>query len=104
MLGPAAQHDLGSPGHRGENRPQVFGGPIVGDLYRQLVEAVEQQHQLPACQHPAHRADVDGLLAGYRQMLGQQRVQAVVLLQCPQFDEYRYQIRQDSREPTGKLP
>ncbi len=82
----------------------MLGGPIVGDLQRQLVEAVEQQHQLPAFQHPAHCADVDGLLAGHRQMLGQQRVQAVVLLQRPQLDEHRYQIRQDSRETTGELP
>ena len=52
MLGPAGDDDAGIAVRRRQQRVEVSGGPPVAHTDRQLIIAIEHQHDLAIVQHP----------------------------------------------------
>ncbi len=93
-LGPARHDDLRLIVEGGQQGVQVRDRALVGDAGRELVETIEDQHEVALSQHVAEGIEVRPADLGVHQMLGDEPVELEGLLQLPQLDQHRVHMRQ----------
>ncbi len=93
-LGSARHDDLRPIVEGGQQRVQVRDRALVGDPGRELVETIEDQHEVALSQHVTEGVQVRPADLGVHQMLDDEPVELEGLLQLPQLDQHRVHMRQ----------
>ncbi len=107
-LGPARHNDLRPAGgrHRAagagaapvvegrQDGVEVRARTFVGDAGREFVETIEDQYQPAVRQHVTERVQIRPADLGVHQVLGDEPVDLEGLLQLPQLDQHRVDMRQ----------
>ncbi len=93
-LGPARHDDLCLIVEGGQQGVEVCDRALVGDPGRELVETIEDQHEVALSQHVTEGVQVRPADLGVHQVLGDEPVEFKGLLQLPQLDQHRVDVRQ----------
>ena len=89
MLGAAGKDHLGvAPGGL-DDGIEVLDGAVVAHAQREFIEPIEQQGDAAPLQHVAKRLEVNALLAGSGQVLGDELIERTALLQRTHLNQHR---------------